>query len=62
MWLLRRFRSDEDREDVESVDGTITFNYLQQRPAWEADERPTTPVEEEGTTDPHGIADGWFGG
>lgn len=59
MRLLRRLRDDCEREDVESDSaGTITFNYLQQRPAVEADERPLTPVEEAGGTDPDGLLDG----
>lgn len=47
----------QDREDVISRDGTITFNYLQQRER-DTTERAQTPLEEAGTTDPHGITDG----
>lgn len=47
-------RTDTDREDVESTDGTITWNYLQQ---------PEPDVEDTGlpdtiTTDPFGITTG----
>lgn len=47
---------DECREDVESSEtwnggtGTITFNWLQQRPE-DTTEKPETPLEEAGTTD-----------
>jgi hypothetical protein len=53
----KRERREEDREDVISEDGTITFNYLQQRPV-DTTERPQTPLEEIGTTDPWGITTG----
>ena len=45
---------DEERQDVTSVGPTITFNYLQQREV-DTSERPPTPLEQIGTTDPWGI-------
>ena len=49
------FRPPECREDVRSNEnGTITFNYLQQREV-DTTERPPTPVEEAGTTDIWGV-------
>lgn len=45
---------DDCREDVVSRDGTVIFNYLQQRPE-DTTVRPLTPLEQIGTTDPHGI-------
>lgn len=56
-WRTPWFRCLEDREDVLSEGGTITFNYLQQREE-DTTERPTTPLEEIGTTDPDGITTG----
>jgi hypothetical protein len=49
-WLL------EDCEGVISEDGTVVFNYLQQREE-DTTERPLTPLEEAGGTDPDGITD-----
>ncbi len=57
IWPWRIPRSPEDREDVRSKDGKITFNYLQQREV-DNTERPPTPLEEIGTTDPDGITTG----
>lgn len=55
LWPL--YRCDEDREDVRSRDGKVLFNYLQQRPV-DTTERPQTPLEQAGTTDPDGITTG----
>lgn len=60
---MRKFRrSDDCREDVRSNDlvdggdGKVTFNYLQQRPV-DNTERPETPLEAAGTTDPWGAVE-----
>lgn len=60
---LRRFPRDPDcREDVISTEtwnggsGTISFNYLQQREE-DTTEKPPTPLEAAGTTDPWGATD-----
>lgn len=53
---------EECREDVISTerwnggDGTISFNYLQQRPV-DNTERPPTPLEAAETTDPWGVVE-----
>lgn len=52
--FMRRLLHPDEREDVISEGGTVTFNYLQQREADDT-ERPPTPLEEAGTTDPWGI-------
>lgn len=53
---FRPWRYEQDREDVRSDDdGNVTFNWLQQRPV-DTTERPPTPVEAAGTTDPWGIS------
>ncbi len=55
-------KDDDCREDVVSSelwnggDGTIHFNHLQQGPI-DPTERPPTPLEAIGTTDPWGITD-----
>jgi hypothetical protein len=49
-------RCPEDREDVISKDGTVVFNYLQQREV-DTTEKSLTPLEEAGTTDPWGVTD-----
>jgi hypothetical protein len=51
------WREPEDREDVISKDGKVIFNYLQQGEV-DTSERPTTPLEEIGTTDPDDITTG----
>lgn len=62
----RIWRDDEDREDVESSEtwnggtGTISLNWLQQHPEGFDPPRPLTPVEEEETTDSHGVATVFF--
>lgn len=57
VWMiLFRWRREQDREDVQSKDGKVTFNWLQQRPV-DTSARPVTPVEQLGTTDPWGISD-----
>lgn len=59
---LRWWRCPDEREDVISTetwndgDGTTSFNYLQQREV-DNTERPETPLEEAGTTDPWGITE-----
>lgn len=61
---MRPFRAEDDREDALSVDGVVTFNYLQQHPEGFDPPAVRSPVEEgdTGTTDPWGVADGWVGG
>lgn len=51
---FRRWHRPEEREDVESKGGAVTFNHLQQR--------EPEPVEDDGrpeteTTDPWGITE-----
>jgi len=46
----------DDLEYVISQDGTVIFNYIQQREV-DTTERPPTPLEEAGGTDPDGITD-----
>jgi hypothetical protein len=53
----RPWRYEADREDIRSEDGAVTFNWIQQRPV-DNTERPPTPVEEAGTTDPLGVTSG----
>lgn len=55
------WRNEDEREDVISDDGDVVFNYLQQRPV-DTTERPETPLEQAGTTDPWGITTGSVGG
>ena len=47
-------RRPDEREDVRSRAGKVTFNHLQQSEK-DTTERPLTPVEKAGGTDPDGV-------
>lgn len=56
LFSFRWSAESEERESVRSSDGTITFNWLQQREP-DTTVRAPTPAEEAGGTDPWGITD-----
>lgn len=51
---MRRWRGEPD---LETEDGRVTYNPLQQIDPALNDERPATPLEEAGGTDPDGITE-----